>query len=246
MKLQDQVAVVTGGGRGIGRAVALAFARQGARVAVIARTATQLDEVAQQIQAEGGEALALPCDVTDPEAVRQAMQQVVDRWGRLTLLVNNAGGALVRKKLWETEPELWRTSIEVNLLGTFHCCRWAVPHMIRSGGGKIINVGSGVGHEPRAGNSAYCSAKAGVWMLTRCLALELWEYDIEVNEVVPGPVYTELTAEIFDPTGKTPPLAPSERVKTPDDCVELFLFLASCPPGGPTGQSFSLARRPLP
>ncbi len=245
MKLKEQVAVVTGGGRGIGRAVALAFARQGAQVAVMARTASQLDEVVASIQAEGGQGLAIPCDVTDPAAVEQAMNEVVRHWGKLTLLVNNAGGALVRKKLWETEPELWRTSIEVNLLGTFHCCRYAVPHMIRSGGGKIINVGSGVGHEPRPGNSAYCSAKAGVWMLTRCLALELWEHQIEVNEVVPGPVYTDLTAEIFDPTGKTPPLAPSERVKTPEDCVELFLFLASCPPGGPTGQSFSLARRPL-
>ena len=245
MKLKEQVAVVTGGGRGIGRAVALAFARQGAQVAVMARTASQLDEVVASIQAEGGQGLAIPCDVTDPAAVEQAMDEVVRHWGKLTLLVNNAGGALVRKKLWETEPELWRTSIEVNLLGTFHCCRYAVPHMIRSGGGKIINVGSGVGHEPRPGNSAYCSAKAGVWMLTRCLALELWEHQIEVNEVVPGPVYTDLTAEIFDPTGKTPPLAPSERVKTPEDCVELFLFLASCPPGGPTGQSFSLARRPL-
>ena len=245
MKLKEQVAVVTGGGRGIGRAVALAFARQGAQVAVMARTASQLDEVVASIQAEGGQGLAIPCDVTDPVAVEQAMNEVVRHWGKLTLLVNNAGGALVRKKLWETEPELWRTSIEVNLLGTFHCCRYAVPHMIRSGGGKIINVGSGVGHEPRPGNSAYCSAKAGVWMLTRCLALELWEHQIEVNEVVPGPVYTDLTAEIFDPTGKTPPLAPSERVKTPEDCVELFLFLASCPPGGPTGQSFSLARRPL-
>ncbi len=244
-RLQGKVVVVTGGGRGIGRAVALGLAQQGAQVALLARTASQLEEVAQLIRQQGGQALPVPCDITDPEGVRQAFDQIADHWGRLDVLINNAGGVLVRKPLWETDPQLWKLSVEVNLLGTYHCCRYAIPHMIRSGGGKIINVGSGVGHEPRGENSAYCSAKAGVWMLTRCLALELWPYGIEVNEVVPGPVYTDLTAEIFDPSGKTPPLAPSERVKTPQECVELFVFLATQPPGGPTGQCFSLARRPL-
>jgi 3-oxoacyl-[acyl-carrier protein] reductase len=103
-----------------------------------------------------------------------------------------------------------------------------------------------MGHTARAGNAAYNAAKAGLWMFTRCLAMEVWEQGIDVNELIPGPVYTRLTDGFFAPPGgAAPSLADSERVKTPDDCVPLALFLATQPPGGPTGQSFSLARRPL-
>ena len=116
--------------------------------------------------------------------------------------------------------------------------------MIQSGGGRIINVGSGMGHQPRPGNSSYKVAKAGFWMLTRCLALELWQENIVGNVLVPGPVHTELTDDIFQPLAPHPSIE-SEWVKRPEDVPPLALFLAAQPVTGPTGQTFSLARRPI-
>ncbi len=244
--LQGKRALVTGGGRGIGAAVAIGLAKAGARVAITARSLDQLEKVAGEIRTAGGEAVPIVCDVADLDAVENMVNDAAGQLKGLDLLVNNAGGAFVRAPIAKSLPNDWRRAIDVNLLGTYACCRAAVPHMIAAGGGKIINVGSGMGHVPRGGNSAYNVAKAGVWMLTRCLALEHWADGIEVNEFVPGPVYTELTSDFFDPTGKVPPpIADSERVKTPEECVPTVLFMATQPPGGPTGQSFSLARRPI-
>lgn len=136
--------------------------------------------------------------------------------------------------------------MELNLFGTYYVCRAAIPLMAQGGGGKIVNIGSGVGHTVRPGNTSYASSKAALRMFTRSLALEVWKQGIEVNEVIPGPVYTKLTEPFFDPGGKVPPGGiESERVKTPEECVPLILFLAAHPPGGPIGQTFSLARRPL-
>ena len=244
MKLENKVALVTGGGRGIGRAIALALADEGADVCVTARSRGEIDAVADEIRSRGRSALALPCDVADAAAAQASVDAAAEQLGRLDVLINNAGGNFVRSSIAESNPNDWRGVVESNLLGTYYCCRAALPHLIGAGGGKIINIGSGMGHTPRAGNSAYNTAKAGVWMLTRCLAVEVWPHNIEVNEFVPGPVYTKLTKDLFDPA-VPPPIAESERVKMPDDCVPLVMYLATHPPGGPTGQSFSLARRPL-
>ncbi len=246
MQLQGKRALVTGGGRGIGRAIARALAAEGAAVCVTARRQDQLDEVVSTIATAGGVALALAGDVTHPDEVQQVVDGAAGRLGGLDIVVNNAGGAFVRATVASSNMDDWRQTIEVNLLGAYYVARAAIPHLAAAGGGKIINVGSGMGHQARPGNSAYNVAKAGLWMMTRCLALEVWEQGIEVNELVPGPVYTDLTADTFPPPGiKAPHLAASERVKTPDECVPLAVFLAAQPPGGPTGQSFSLARRPM-
>ncbi len=246
MQMKNRRAVVTGGGRGIGRAVALALAREGADVCVTARSEEEINGVAEQIRGLGRKAVVIVCDVAAPESVDAMMSQAVEALGGLDVLVNNAGGAFQRSAVRESDAAEWKRTIDVNLLGAYYCARAAIEPMIASGGGKIINVGSGMGHQARAGNSAYNAAKAGLWMFTRCLALELWDKNIEVNELVPGPVYTDLTAGYFDPSLKVPPpFAESERVKTPEECVPLALFLASHPPGGPTGQTFSLARRPV-
>ena len=132
----------------------------------------------------------------------------------------------------------------MNLLGPYYACRAAVPRMRQAGGGKIINTGSGVGHAARPGNASYAASKAALWSLTRSLAMEVWKDGIEVNEIIPGPVDTRLAEPLFRLGGAPAATgAESERVKTPEECVPIFLFLASHPPGGPTAQSFSLARR---
>jgi len=244
MKLTGKAALVTGGGRGIGRAIALAIAAEGGDVAVLGRTQVEIEAAAAEIQAMGRCGVSEVCDVTDCAAVQRAVDSAVEHLGRLDILVNNAGGGTERTRVGEDDPEGWVRAIEVNLHGTYYCTRAALPHLKAAGGGKIINVGSGMGHQPRKGNSSYNAAKAGVWMLTRCLAMELWEDGIDVNELIPGPVYTELTSDIFPQRGPHPQIE-GEQVKAPEDVVPIAMFLATHPPGGPTGQSFSLARRSI-
>ncbi|MCC6179467.1 MAG: SDR family oxidoreductase [Chloroflexi bacterium] len=244
MDLHGKVALVTGGGRGIGRETALGLARAGADVAVVARSADEVEAVAAEVRDLGRRALALRCDVTSYAEVRGTVDRVAAELGRLDILVNNAGGGEERKPTLESTPDRWANTINLNLLGVYYGCHAALPHLIAAGGGKIVNVGSGMGHSPSPGNLAYNSAKAGVWMFTRGLAQEVWQQGIDVNEVVPGPVLTRLTEDRFT-TDAPPPFAPSERVKGPEEVAALILWVVQFPPGGPTGQSFSLARRPL-
>ncbi len=235
--------LVTGGGRGIGRAIALACAREGAHVALTARSADQLAAVAKEIEDEGGAATSLACDVSDVGQVEEMVRAAADAMGGIDVLVNNAGGGTEHTPVAESTPDLWVACIAANLIGTYACARFALPVMIAGGGGKIINIGSGMGHEVRPDISSYATAKAAVWTFTRCLALEVWEHDIDVNEIVPGPVLTPATEDRFSLDGP-PPFAPSERVKLPEEVADLAVWLAAQPAGGPTGQSFSLARRP--
>ena len=163
--------------------------------------------------------------------------------GRLDILVNNAGGgAAPGHRVVESDPVLWAQTIALNLLGVYYVTHAALPHLIAAGGGKIVNVGSGARVMPFT--EAYAAAKAGLWVFTQGLAMEVWEHDIDVNEVIPGPVMTRLTESMFTTSGP-PPFAPSERVKDPEEPAELILWLVRQRRGGPTGQSFSLARRPL-
>jgi 3-oxoacyl-[acyl-carrier protein] reductase len=243
-RLAGQVVIVTGGGRGIGKAIAVACAQEGADVCVTARSRNEIDTVAAEIQRLGRRAIAITCDVANRAAVEDMVEQAVGELGRLDILVNNAGGGLERTKVGDDDPDKWTEVIEINLLGTYYCSRAALPHLKANGDAKIINIGSGMGHQPRATNSSYNVAKAGVWMLTRCLAMELWEHGVTVNELIPGPVFTELTADVFQ-NSKPHPGMISEWVKEPKDVVPLALMLATQSKMGPTGQSFSLARRPL-
>jgi len=244
--LAGKVAIVTGGGRGIGRAVALAFGREGAKVVVTARHRDEIEAVAEAIRAAGGEATGLSCDVADGSAVQAMVSQAVAMFGRLDVLVNNAGDGGERTAVSESDPDRFAHVMQVNLMGPYHACRAAVPRMRAGGGGKIINTGSGVGHTARPGNAAYAASKAALWSFTRSLAMEVWKDNIEVNEVIPGPVDTRLAEPFFHRGAEvTAGGAESERVKTPEECVPIFLFLASHPQGGPTAQSFSLARRAI-
>jgi len=242
--LTGQVAIVTGGGRGIGRAIALAYAAAGADVCVTARSREQLDEVVAKIGESGQRGLAVSCDVANRATVESMIEAVNAEFGRIDILVNNAGGGLERTKVGEDDPDNWVKVVEINLFGTYFCSRAALPHLKASGNGRIINIGSGMGHEARATNSSYNVSKAGVWMLTRSMALQLADEGVTVNELVPGPVATELTTGVFE-AGKTHPAMPTEFVKRPEDVVPMALMMATQSATGPTGQSFSLARRPI-
>lgn len=243
--LAGQVALITGAGRGIGRAIALAYADAGAAVAVAARTQAEIDATATQIRTAGGQAIAIRVDVTDRLSVQQMTDETVEAFGGLDILVINAGVSLDRRTVEESVPADWLGTLDVNLNGAYYCAQAAIPHLKARGGGKIITVGSGMGHRGSPERSAYCVSKAGLWMLTRCLAQELWPFNISVNELVPGPVQTAMTS---DEGGAGRPIAQgpnaqSEWNKRPEDVVPLALFLATQPLVGPTAQSYSLMRR---
>jgi 3-oxoacyl-[acyl-carrier protein] reductase len=240
--LQDQVAIVTGAGRGIGRAIAVAYAQAGASVCCAARTVAQIEETAQIIEQAGGQALSVRTDVTDLQAVERMVKGTVEAFGGLDILVINAGSHADRgHRVEESFPEKWRATLETNLFGAYYCARAAIPHLKRRGAGKIITVGSGMGHRGTAGGSAYACSKAGLWMLTRILAQELAEFKICVNELIPGPVETAMNPnaakwrDVGGPGG--------EWFKSPEDVAPLALFLATQPDVGPTAQSFSLMHR---
>ena len=243
-QLSGKIAVVTGSGRGIGRAVAVAFAREGADLALAARGASELESAAEEIRGLGRRAIAVPTDVTRRDRVDALAAAVRSRFGRLDILVNNAGGGLERSPILDSDPDLWIEDVTVNCISAYLVSRALLPLMIESGGGRVINVGSGMGHRPTGSGSAYHVGKAGMWMFTRCLAEEVWRHNITVNELIPGPVATRLTGGHMR-VGGPPPYADSEVIKQPEDVAPLALFLATGPDAGRTAQSFSLTRRPI-
>ncbi len=188
LRLDGKVAVVTGAGRGLGRAMALALARAGADVVCAARSRDQIEETARQIRELGRRALAIPTDVTDPRQCTNLIETTVQELGRIDILVNNAGGATPgsNKPVEEITDDEWRLGIDTNLSSVFYCCRAAIPHMIRQGGGKIINVSSGYGLRGGRNNFIYCSAKAAIINFTRSLALTYAQHNIQANCIVPG------------------------------------------------------------
>ena len=238
--LSGKVAVVTGSGRGIGRAVAIAYAAEGAELVLAARSAAELEAVAAEIRGLGGNAVVVPADVTRREAVDDLAGAVRGELGRLDVLVNNAGGGLEKRGILDSDPGLWVEDVTVNCISAYLVSRALLPLMIESGGGRVINVGSGMGHRPTANGCAYHVGKAGLWMFTRCLAEEVWQHNVTVNELIPGPVATRLTAG-----AGPPPYSDSEVIKEPEDVAPLALFLATQPDHGPTAQSFSLTRRSI-
>lgn len=235
--LQDQVVVITGAGRGIGRAIALAFAEAGAAVVCSARSSTEIAETARMITAAGRRALAQPVDVGDYASVAALYQHASEAYGGVDIVVANAGVATEQRRIEDSDPSQWRKTIDINLTGAYHTAHAAIPYLRRRGAGKIIMIGSGQRHRAAPGFSAYSCSKSGLWMLTQTLALELQEYNISVNELIPGPVRTEMTRGAAIP--------PGEWFKTPEDVLPLALFIAGMPDGGPTSQSYSLMRRAI-
>jgi 3-oxoacyl-[acyl-carrier protein] reductase len=244
-KLQGKVAVVTGAGRGIGRAIAIAYGSEGAAVCCAARSLAQIQETAAAITHAGGHGLAVQADVIQWPSVEHLFQATVEEFGGVDIIVINAGAQYDRRHVEDSHAADWLATLEVNLIGAYYCAKAAIPHLKQRGAGKIITVGSGLGHRGLPGSSAYACSKAGLWMLTRVLAQELWPFKISVNELIPGPVTTEMSRDSQPARQDTVFAIDSEWVKGPEDVVPLALFLATQPDPGPTAQSYSLMRRDI-
>jgi NAD(P)-dependent dehydrogenase (short-subunit alcohol dehydrogenase family) len=221
------VALITGGGRGIGRAAALLFAREGAKVVVAEIARAEGESTAQAVEAAGGEARFVVTDVTRPEQVEAAVKTALDSFGGLHVLYNNAGGATPKDgKVTDMDlDEFWRT-IGVDLFGTFLGCRFAIPAMAEGGGGSIINTTSIRAMIGTAGADAYTSAKGGVRALTQALALQWAAHNIRVNAIAPGVILTERVRALLredDPIFRKSLLGASE----PEDVAQMALYLAS-------------------
>ena len=190
-----RTALVTGGGRGIGAATAKLLAREGAAVAIAARSEEEISALAEEISAFGGRALPVRVDVTDEESVSVAFEKVCDELGPVTILINNAGIPGIPLPVAAADPEVWRKVYEVNVTGPFLCARAAMPHMAAENWGRIINVSSAAARYPMAGMAAYSSSKAALDQLTRILALEGERYNIATVGVYPGVVDTQMQKE---------------------------------------------------
>lgn len=213
--LAGKVVIVTGASRGIGEAAAEAMAREGATVMLAARDGARAGAVAQRIVAAGGKASARACDVSSYAEVEKLVAETIGRFGRLDVLVNNAGVIEPIASLLEGDPAEWARNIEINLVGAYYAVRAVLPPMVAAGGGTIINVSSGAAIRPLEGWSAYCSGKAGLHMLTRAIALETQEKGIRVFGFQPGTTDTDMQVLIrasgINQIGPDPPRQPHAR-----------------------------------
>lgn len=196
-ELASKVAIITGAGRGIGAAIAVAFARQGAKLVLVARTRHELERVASDVERLGSQAIVAAGDVSTPKEVDQFVGAAIERYGRVDVLVNAAAIPGPIGRLWEVDSEQWIGAVRVNLVGTFLCCRGVIPHMIAGGGGKIINFSGGGATSPSPCLSAYGVSKAAVVRLTETLAAELRDSNIQVNAIAPGLVDTRIHDDVL-------------------------------------------------
>lgn len=194
-RLEGRVALITGGGRGIGRAIARAYAAEGARLSLSARTASELDETAEEIRREfGSEVMTAIADVSDREQVDRTVDRTLQHFGAIDVLVNNAGNIGPVGRVWHNDPEDWARTISVHLMGVYYGCRAVIPLMLERGSGRIVNM-SGVGG---SNTSAYDAAKVAIVNFTENLALELADTPITVNAISPGSIHTRMWEETRD------------------------------------------------
>ena len=254
MKLAGKVAIVTGGGRGIGRAIALAFAAEGAAVSVAATGRAGLEETAATITASGGRALALTADVSDEAAVARMVADTVAKFGRLDILVNNSGISGPTAPVSATPADEWARTLAVNLTGAFLCAKHAAPHLIAAGGGRVINITSVAGKIGYALRAAYASSKWGMIGLTRSLALELGPHDITVNAIAPGATRGERVTHVIRDRaaaqGRTAEEVEQEffigptamrRMVEPEEVAATAVFLASHEARNITGETLAVS-----
>jgi len=229
-ELSDRVIMISGGSRGLGRALARRYAEEGAAISVCARGEEALGEVAEAIRGAGGECLAVPADVSSTDDVERWFEATSATFGRIDALVNNASvlGPLVPVE--EHPEDAWRQVLDVNLTGAFLCARAAVPRL-RETGGSIIHVSSGVGDHGRPEWGAYCVSKNGVEALSEMIAGELKDEGVRSNAVDPGAMRTEMRAAAYP--GEDPGSVP-----TPYEVTDVFVYLASDRSAGVTGERF--------
>jgi NAD(P)-dependent dehydrogenase (short-subunit alcohol dehydrogenase family) len=236
MLLKGKTALITGAGRGLGRAAAVAMAKEGASVALLSRTKSDLEETADMVREADGRAVILAADISDEKAVRKSAAETVSAFGGIDILLNNAAIVGPAAPIHEVDPDDWQRTMDINLNGVRQICQEIIPHMIEAGSGRIINVTSGLAQFAMPLFGAYSVSKAGVDHMTRIMALELGANDIQINGLDPGVMDTRMQEEIRslgpDILGK--PLhdqfvsfKESGSLKPPEEVARLAVFLAS-------------------
>jgi 3-oxoacyl-[acyl-carrier protein] reductase len=245
MLLKNKIALITGAGRGLGKATAVAMAKEGVSVAVLSRTKSELEETATLVEKEGGKALVLPVDVSDENAVRAAVERTVSDLGAIHILVNCAAIVGPAAPVHEVDPDDWDRTLAINLNGIRQLCQEAIPHLIEGGGGRIINVTSGLAQIAMPLFGAYSVSKAGVNHMTRIMAEELRGFDIQVNGLDPGIMDTKMQEEIREMgpevLGKTlhaqfVSFKETGHLRPPEEVARLAIFLVSVHSMGITGE----------
>jgi meso-butanediol dehydrogenase/(S,S)-butanediol dehydrogenase/diacetyl reductase len=229
--LAGKVAIVTGGGSGLGRAGALALARAGARVAVTDVSRDAAESAAAEIASAGGEAIALACDAGDSPSVQAMVAQVAEQCGRIDVLYNNAGIAPVGEdvSVADMADEVWERVLRINLTSVFLCSKYTIPHIAKAGGGAIVNTASSMAHVPLGLTDAYAASKAGVAGLTRSMAHGCAAHGIRVNAISPGYVDTPMNSLIFSMDELRAGFAAGHMtgLQTPEEIGDVVVFLAS-------------------
>ncbi len=231
--LENRVAIVTGASQGIGKAIALAFGREGARVVATARTTDAIERVVAQIEEAGSEGLAVTADLGVEGDLGRLVTRTIDRFERIDILVNNAGIIHPRIDLVDFDPKLWRQVIEVNLIAVALLTQAVLPHMIEKRSGKVINISSIGGRKGGKGRSAYRVTKAGLISLTESVAAEVKQHGIDVNCICPGPVDTEGYRDAFGNRGRDD----YPNLMLPEEIANLAVFLASDASSAITGSA---------
>jgi len=236
MKLKDKVALITGGARGIGQAIAMAFAKEGADIVVADVNLEVAQKTASEIEALGRKALALEMDVTDYTKVEVGLNKILDKFGKVDILVNNAGITKDNLILRMSQSE-WDAVINVNLKGTFNCIKAVSRPMIKQRSGKIVSIASIIGLMGNAGQANYAASKAGIIALTKTVAKELASRNVNANAVAPGFIQTEMTAKLPENVkAKMLEAIPLAKLGLPQDVANVCLFLASEDSNYITGQ----------
>ncbi|OUM98862.1 MAG: hypothetical protein BAA04_10815 [Firmicutes bacterium ZCTH02-B6] len=225
--LAGQVAMVTGAGKGIGRAAAAALARAGAAVVLASRTYPDCAAAAAEIRRAGGEAVAFGVDVADYAQVERVVHETLARFGRIDILINNAGVIEPIGYLPECDPGDWARNVQINLVGAFHCVRAVLPHFLAQQRGVIVNISSGAAVRPREGWSAYCSAKAGLAMLTQAIHLEAGAHGVRVYGFQPGVVDTDMQVKIRASGINEVSRLPRESLADPAQPAQVIAWLCS-------------------
>ena len=251
--LEGSIAVVTGAGRGIGREIALAFAKEGADLVLAARTEQTLNETRALIEELGRKCLVVPTDISKPNSVRNLAERTIEHFGHVDALVNNSGIGGVSAPLWEIDPQDWKETFDVNVTGTYLCCRAFLPSMIDRRSGSIVIIGSMTGKRPLWGRTPYAASKMALVGMARTLALETGPYGVRVNVISPGAVEGERIEWVFRQQAEGRGVSvdevrqefasgsPLERLVPPGDVAAVAVFLASSQSNSITGEDVNVS-----